>query len=170
MKRQIRTICNRWQWLFLLVLITGCVSTARVSDFSKTADGLDFERLSERDYDRKDAIWNQKTGYEYFIKLERLTEDELVGGITRALKKLGYDIRYSDKQGRTIIGERGLRANEWSSVVGVYYRQTGESYYVYIRNVITQDVTGGWRDNRAQKVAQAICADLKTCVDLHQKK
>jgi len=143
---------------------------ARVSDFSKTANGLDFESLAGRDYDGKDAVWNQKTGYEYFIKLERLTEDELVDGITRALKQLRYDIRYSDKQGRTIIGERGLRANEWSSVVGAYYRQTGESYYVYIRNVITQDVTGGWRDNRAQKIAQAICADLKTCVDLHQRK
>jgi hypothetical protein len=38
---------------------------------------------------------------------------------------------------------------DWSSVVGAYYRQTGESYYVYSRNVITQDATDGWRDNRA---------------------
>ena len=150
--------------------MTGCVSVARVSDFSKTAGGLNFEELAERNYDRKDAIWNEKTGFEYFLEVEKVHEDDLIGGVTRALEHLGYAILYSDKEHRTIIGQRGLQANEWSSVAGVYYRPTGEHFQIYIRNKITQDFTGGWRDNRAQKIAQAICRQLGTCVDLHPGK
>ena len=150
--------------------MTGCVSVARVSDFSKTADGLNFEELAQRSYDRKDGIWNERTGFEYFLEVEKVHEDDLISGVTRALAHLGYAIQYSDKEHRTIIGERGLQANEWSSVAGVYYRPTTERFQIYIRNKITQDFTGGWRDNRAQKIAQAICGQLGACVDLHSGK
>ena len=150
--------------------MTGCVSVARVSDFARTTEGLNFQQLSQRDYDQKDALWNEKTGYEYFIEVEKIQESDLVNGATRALKELGYNIQYSEGEHRVIIGERGLRANEWRSVAGVYYRPKEAGFQIYIRNKITQDITGGWRDNRAKKIAQAICEELKSCIDPRTKK
>ena len=90
---KMKTIRTFLQWPLLAALITGCVSVARVSDFSRTADGLDFGELARRDYDSKDAIWNQKTGYEYFIEAGKIDDDELVKGITSAVELDWWDNR-----------------------------------------------------------------------------
>jgi hypothetical protein len=166
---QMKTIVALLQGLLFAAMLTGCVSVARVSDFKRTADGLDFDALARRDYDSKDAVWNQKTGYEYFIEEAKIDDDDLVKGITTALESLNFKLQYSSKQDRTIIAERGLRANEWSSVVGVYYRPKDAIVQIYVRNEITQDFTGGWRDNRAKDVAQAISTELKMGARIQKK-
>lgn len=44
-----------------------------------------------------------------------------------------------------------------SSITAIYYKATGESFQMFFKNAITQDITGGWRSNRAKKVATAFC-------------
>jgi hypothetical protein len=154
----------------LLFLAGGCVSEARLSDFQTTSKGIDFDALSQRDYDSKTAVWTEKSGYEYYLEVKKISETDLINGITAALKDLHYVIKTSNPAEKVIVARRGIEANEWASVVGVYFQPKGDRYQVYIRNKITQDFTGGWRDNRAKKIAMAICGKLDGCIDLHAGK
>ena len=146
-----------------LCLLSGCAGVARTSDFPQTAEALDFDKLAQADYESKDAFWNQQTEYEYFVEVEKTEEDELYKAMTDALIESGYEIAYSNKQNRSIIGERGLRFNEWSSITGLYYRRHDDIFQIFIKNAITQDITGGWRENRAKKVAIVLCESLSKC-------
>ena len=153
--------------LFLMVtclcIFTGCAGVARISDFPRTSETLDFDKLAKANYESKDAIWNQQTEYEYFIEVEKTEEDELYKAITDALVNSGYKVSYSNKQNRVVIGKRGLRLNEWKSIIGVYYRGREGFFQIFIKNAITQDITGGWRENRAKKVAVLLCSRLPKC-------
>lgn len=51
-----------------------------------------------------------------------------------------------------------MHANEWNSITGVYYKVdlNKQKLQVYINTKITQDITGGWSENRAKKVGLII--------------
>jgi hypothetical protein len=163
-------ICFGLFSLLALALVNGCVSQARLSDFKTTANGIDFDAVSQRDYDSKSAVWTEKSGYEYYIEVKKINETDLINGITAAVKELHYTIKTSNPDSGALVARRGIHANEWASVVGIYFRLKGDRYQIYIQNKITQDVTGGWRENRAEKIANAICAKLNGCIDLHAGK
>ena len=165
-----KRICGGLFSFAALILLSGCVSQARLSDFQKTSQGIDFDAMSQRDYDGKSAVWTEKSGYEYYIEVQKINETDLLHGITAALNDLHFVIKSSNPDGSAIVARRGIHANEWASVVGIYYRLKGDRYQIYIRNRITQDVTGGWRENRGKKIADAICAKLNGCIDLHAGK
>lgn len=55
-----------------------------------------------------------------------------------------------------MTGERGLRLNEWASVVGVYSRRTGDALDVKVVVRITQDFTGTLPEKFAENVADGI--------------
>lgn len=61
-----------------------------------------------------------------------------------------------DKEQNKIIGKRGLRANEWNSITAVYYKSDRNRLQLYVNTKITQDITGGWHENRAKKVGELI--------------
>ena len=150
--------------IFLLfitfVLMQSCVSVAKLSDFSRTAEGLDFDKVSTLKKSENDKSWNQKTGYEYYIKSEITDESLIVSAIREALYESGYDIKVYNGNSHTMIGERGLRANEWNSIIGVYYQISNEMTQIYIKCKITQDFTGGWKEDRAEKVGKVVCEKL----------
>jgi hypothetical protein len=149
--------------LICLFAVTGCMGVARMSDFPRNAATFNFDELSKKNYDSKDAIWNERTEYEYFVNVEKTDENELFKLITFALMNSGYTISYSDIQHKVAIGERGLRLNEWQSITGIYYRATPDLFQVYFKNAITQDITGGLRENRAKEVAKLFCAIIMKC-------
>jgi hypothetical protein len=149
--------------LICLGILTGCSGVARMSDFPRTSEILDFDKLAQANYDSKNAIWNEQTKYEYFVEVERADEDELFTSIIYALTGSGYSISYANKQDRVVIGERGLRLNEWKSITGVYFKGREELFQVFFKNAITQDITGGWRENRAKEVATVFCTSLTKC-------
>ena len=145
--------------LRLLLIVTicfcicsGCASVARISDFQKTSEALDFNKLAQANYESQSGLWNLQTEYEYFVEVLNTEEDELFKAINEALINSGYEITFSNKKDRTIIGERGLRLNEWYSITGIYYRNHTGLFQVFFKNAITQDITGGWRENRARKL------------------
>ena len=165
-----KRFCDGLFLLAGLVLLSGCVSQARLSDFQTTSQGIDFDAMSQRDYDSKSAVWTEKSGYEYYIEVQKVSDADIARGITAALNDLHFVIKSSNPEAGAIVARRGIHANEWASVVGVYYRLKGDRFQIYIRNRITQDVTGGWRENRGKKIADAICAKLNGCIDLHTGK
>jgi hypothetical protein len=145
------------------ILVQGCLSTARLSDFSQTAKGYDFNIIAAAKKTSTDKGWNSKTGFEYYIKAN-VTEDSLIiKAITGAMMSEGFSIKLLDITNCAILGERGLKANEWNSVAGVYYQKNNDFCEMYINCKITQDFTGGWREDRASKIGDIICRFLKSC-------
>ena len=55
-----------------------------------------------------------------------------------------------------------MRANEWQSYTGVYYKidENLENTRIYIQVRITQDFTGGRDENRAEKIGLIIEKEL----------
>ncbi|HTM65679.1 MAG TPA: hypothetical protein VL093_05130 [Flavipsychrobacter sp.] len=144
-------------FLLLSLTLTGCISTARLSDFSQTSSSINFNGLSKEFKLTKTPIWTSKTSNEYYFEKETdIDEAKLVEAIKKSLKTYGYAISVSNIQDDCIIGQRGMVANEWSSITAVYYKIEPHKLQVYINTKITQDFTGGWRENRSMKVGQLI--------------
>ena len=98
-----------------------------------------------------------KTSNEYYFEKENnLEEATLIEIIKNGLRSYNYSIAVSNIENKCVIGKRGMKANEWSSITGVYYRIQPNKIQVYLNTKITQDITGGWRENRAMKVGQLI--------------
>lgn len=158
---------NWYRNLILIILVSplliSCAGVARMSEFPKSNEMLNFEEISMQNYDYDGKAWNQKTQYEYYIEVQSTDENVLFEAISKALTLNGYIVKYSDKSKKTIIGKRGLRMNEWSSITGIYYKAEGDKFQVFFKNAITQDITGGWKENRAKEVAETLCSDLMQC-------
>lgn len=158
---------NKRTYLLLLIVLTiltqGCLSTAHLSDFSKTASSIDFNKIANSKNNTTDKSWNSKTGFEYYIKTSSVDDSLVIQAIKGAIMSEGFTIKFLDKKTNTILAERGMRANEWNSVVGTYYKKVNDGFEVYVNCKITQDFTGGWREDRARKIGDIICGMLKNC-------
>ena len=84
-------------------------------------------------------------------------------GLEAALKRTRYEAVRSDKPARTVIAQRSITMAEWSSVAGAYYQASGNGFQVYLKNAITQDITGSWRENRAKVIADTLCTEVMAC-------
>ena len=145
--------------IFLSILFINCISTARVSDFPLNSNSIDFDKYSKEFTVNKTPFWTLNTSNEYYIEREiHISEDLLVANIEKALKLNNYSITSKSKETRCFIGKRGMKANEWNSITGIYYKLENQNTLakIYIRTKITQDITGGWRENRAMKVGKDI--------------
>ena len=156
--------------LLLVIIIVGiltiqsCISTAQLSDFSKTSKSYNFSNISNSRKSANEKSYNFKTGFEYYIRTANNVDSaSIVSSIVGCLQNNGYSIKVMDTKNGAIIGKRGLRANEWNSIIGVYYQTGEEGYQIYIKNKITQDFTGGWREDRAKKIGETICCKLNNC-------
>jgi len=143
----------------VLILLTSCLSVSKMSDFPKTATAIPFERYAIEYHEKKEPFWTSKTSNEYYFEKETaMPETVLANVIQYALKEKKYTIKEVDTVKDYIIGSRGLHANEWSSITAVYYKLNNDQtkIQVYIKTKITQDITGGWSENRAKKVGEII--------------
>lgn len=143
----------------LSIFFVSCISTARVSDFPQKANAIDFGKYSKEFTAGRTGLWTSNTSNEYYFEKEiDITEDLLLLNIEKALNANAYSVNYKSKDDKCLIAKRGMKANEWNSVTGVYYRleNSDKLVKIYIRTKITQDITGGWRENRAMKVASEI--------------
>ena len=143
--------------LLTSILIISCVSSAKLSDFSQSSSSIDFDKLSKEFTLKKEPFWTLNTSNEYYFEKEtNVDEAKLVESIKNSLKSYNYRIAISNSESKCIIGKRGMVANEWNSITAVYYKITPNRLQVYLNTKISQDVTGGWRENRAMKVGQRI--------------
>jgi hypothetical protein len=128
-----------------LAVQAGCLSTARLSDLPATSADVQFGMPF------KDAYgW-----YEYDFTTES-SEEELRGVTRQALTDDGFTIVRDDPQGRVMTADRGLRAHEWASVVGVYWEPGDTGLAVKIIYEITQDFTGTWTGAYAERIGHKI--------------
>ena len=150
--------------LFFAILFQGCLSTASLTDFPQSSKSYDFNKIADSEKTEKDKGWNSKTGFEYYMKTNVADDSIITQAITGAMKSEGFQIKFIDKNNGAILGKRGMRANEWNSVAGVYYAKFNEGYEIYVNCKITQDITGGWLEDRAKKIGDKICELLKNCM------
>ncbi len=138
------------QKLFPLVvaaaLCSGCISVARLADLPVATDSLHYGRPEKEEYGY----------YEYEFLLHDITNEQFVHAVRQALSTNGFQIRRDDPEARVITADRGLRANEWSSVVGVYSRRQGADLEVKVIFKITQDFTGTIPQSYAENIADRI--------------
>ena len=147
----------------LTISIQSCMTTAQLSDFSRTSDGLDFNEIAISKNDTTDAEWNGRTEFEYYIKTVVTVDSLIIKAIKSGLNSEKFSIKLNSKNNCTILGERGMTFNEYNSIAGVYYQINSASSEIYINCKITQDMTGGWREDRAKKIGLKICKLLNGC-------
>ncbi|MDI9862701.1 hypothetical protein QM480_00090 [Flectobacillus sp. DC10W] len=144
------------------ILLTGCINVAKISDFSLTSSSINFDNLSKEFKQTKTPFWTLKTSNEYYFEKETNTDEtQLIEAIRNGLHSYYYAVAVISTENKCVIGKRGMMANEWSSITAVYYKISQNKTQVYLNTKITQDITGGWRENRAMKVGQWIEQTIK---------
>jgi hypothetical protein len=149
-------------FILLITLATtlySCLSVAKISNFPKTSTEISFDRYSTEFQEKKDPFWTSNTSNEYYFERNKIIlEKDLTDIIQYALQEKGYSIYSINLDNDNVFGKRGMYANEWSSITGVYYKidLNKQKLQIYINTKITQDITGGWSENRAKKVGLII--------------
>lgn len=135
-------------WILLLVatLSSGCISVARLEDLPSSSESLHYGQPEKEEFGY----------YEYEFSLQDVTDEQFVEAVRQALSTNDFHIRRDDLAARVITADRGLRANEWHSVVGVYSRRRNEDLDVKILFKITQDFTGTLPQSYAENIADRI--------------
>lgn len=146
----------------ILILVTstffaGCLSIAKLSNFSQTSSTIDFYKLAKEYKLAETPFRTTKTTNEYFFEKEIIIEESKLFEIAKnALDACKYSISVSNIENKCIIGKRGLMANEWKSITAIYYKIESNKIQVYVLTKITQDITGGFGENRAMQVGKLI--------------
>lgn len=154
-------------FLFLLgfILIMQSCSVAKFSSMPKTAADINFVKYEKELQNNKEPFWTSKTSNEYFIEINKICkEQDILQSIGNAYSANNYGFSKFNKEDKVVFAERGTRLNEWKSIAGVYYQIDGiaKKTRIYILVKISQDVTGGWKENRAKKLGQIIEKELST--------
>jgi len=133
--------------LISALLVSGCMSVARLTDLPSSSEDVKFKQVSKDEYGN----------YEHDFVLTGVTDQQFQAGVRKALESNGYSVRTDDIKSRVTTGERGLRPNTWGAVAGVYSRRTGDRLDVKVIVRITQDFTG----TLPERFAEDIAGDIK---------
>ena len=144
----------RYIFLFITIFCLGC-ATSKVGYLPKSSSEINFDQISAVN-DKKSKLWTNETLSEFYIEIPVTDESSLFEGINQSFQKNGYKKGILDVANQTFSAERGMRANEWATFTRVFYKINSTNTQLYVQSEIAQDGTGGWRDNRAKKVAISI--------------
>jgi len=132
--------------LLIILLLSGCASVARIGDLPKTFESINYEGVEKSEY-----------GYfEHIFKLENIEDDHFYSAVKSGLTSNGFNIVNIDEDNRLLTAKRGLRLNEWGSVVGIYSRRTDDDLEIKVIVKITQDITGTFPQSYAENIANRI--------------
>ena len=148
--------------IILVVFISGC-SIASLNKMEHSAEEIDFDKIEKEHDSSGGIIWTWKGKNEYFIYVKNYNTVELMEDLKNSVIENGYSIVANSNESNVVLGERGLRLNEWGSVIGVYIKEGIDFHRVYIKVEITQDITGGWMSNRAKKIGGDFCRKRQSC-------
>src|SRR6185369_14049924 len=132
------------------LLVSGCMSVARLNDLPRSSDQVNFKQVSKDEYGH----------YEHDFVLTGVTDQQFHAIVRKAMESNGYSVRTDEVKSRATTGERGLRLNTWGAVAGVYSRRTGDSLDVKVIVRITQDFTGTLPERFAEDIANEIKKSL----------
>ena len=145
-------------WIGITFLFQSC-SVAKFSSMPKGASEINFANFQSQVKNEKEPLLTGSTTNEYFIEINRVCNElELLDAIGQAYTANHYGFSKFNKADKAIFAERGARLNEWKSLAGIYYQINGQlnntRFYILVN--ITQDITGGWKENRAKKLGLSL--------------
>ena len=142
----------------IAILFQSC-SVAKFSNMPKGASEINFSKYSSHAKNEKEPLLTGSTTNEYFIEINKVCyELEILDAIGQAYNANHYGFSKFNKADKAIFAERGARLNEWKSLAGIYYQineQLNNTRFYILVN-ITQDITGGWKENRAKKLGLSL--------------
>jgi len=142
-------------FIFCITPFMGCIGTAKISSFPEHISEIDFENYSNRMANVNTEPWTFETSDEFYFEKayssSEYNEYQVISSIETIFKQERYSIQLKDIKNKRIIGRRGLQADEWNSLVGIYYNfnESKNMLQVYIKTEITQDITGGPNKHRS---------------------
>jgi hypothetical protein len=144
----------------LMLILSSCLGTARLSDLPKTADEINFDAYA-KGVAKSGGVWTFKTSTEYYLETSTpLTQDTLITIIRQALISRKYTIHSDTPDKGYITASHAMTANEYYYVTGVYYKLSPGKTQLYIRTKITQDITGGAKNNLSEKLGAIISSRI----------
>lgn len=146
-------------FLFGLIFLAGCTTTKN-NYFPTASSQINFDSIYTVN-NNKSALWTNETTSEFYVEVPKTSDSLFFNAIGRSFIQNGYKKVTLDIKNRVFTGQRGIRPNEWATLTRVYYQINEMNIQVYVRSEISQDGTGGWRENRAKKVAIPISDYLK---------
>lgn len=137
-----------------LLLFFSCVSciTSKVLQLPTSASEINFNQIAVVN-EKKTKVWTSETISEFYVEVPLVNDAQLLNGIQYSFEKNGYKNGKWDLNNQTFSAQRGMRANEWATFTRLYYKINPNNTQVYVQSRISQDGSGGWRENRAKKVA-----------------
>lgn len=146
----------------MTLILSSCLGTAKLSDLPKTADEINFD-VYAKGVTQSGGIWSFRTSTEYYLETSTpLIQDTLRTIIRQALISRKYGINSDTPDKGCITASHAMTANEWYYVTGVYYKLSPGKTQLYIRTKITQDITGGAKNNLSEKLGLIISAHIKS--------
>jgi hypothetical protein len=147
---------ERYFKLFIVLsfALQSCL-VAKFSSMPKTSADINFVRYEKESQNTKEPFWDSKTSNEYFIKINKVyAELDILQAIGVAYSNNNFGFSKFNKADKVVFAERGMRMNDWKSLAGVYYNidEIEKETKIYVLVKITQDVIGGWKENRAKKL------------------
>ncbi len=138
---------------FIVLPASGCLSVARLSNLPQD---------SESAYTDSTDRARQYGWFEHIVSVAGVSTQLVFDSAQEAMKQEGFTITCADADKGCIQGQRGLRANEWGMVSGIYLREEDNAVKVKVICQITQDFTGGWRQSYAVNIANRIVGIVNT--------
>ena len=108
--------------LILFSCLASCVSVARITDLPGDLSEVRFG----------DVRFNGRWEEEHEFQLDQVTDEAFFAATKPALTSNGFKIVRFDPDARVVQASRGMRAQEWASVVGVYRQPISEGGRVKI--------------------------------------
>ncbi len=148
--------------LGISVMLSSCITTARISNFSDSASAINFEQYATEYKSTATPYWMSQKENEYYFEVNKLiSKEKITNLIELSLLHFNYSIKKKNVDSNCYVGKKGMGLNEWRILTGIYFKQENDITKVYIQSKITQDITGGIRENRALKIGQYLEAQLK---------
>lgn len=138
----------------VVILLTGCISVARMSDFPQSARDINFDHYSKLYNSVEAQSWDFESSNEYYLETrKKIDEEKLHSLVIQTFADNSYELKRYVAVERFFAGLRGLSLNEWTTIVYLYYNYKADStLQIYIDSKYTQDFTGDIRENRAKKI------------------
>lgn len=134
-------------------------NVARFSSMPQRATDINFDKIGLVNKPIKETVYTANTKNEYFIQINNLlNEAQILEVIGKTYSANNYGFSKFNRVDKVVFAERGARLNEWKSLAGIYYQidEVNNQTNLYILVKITQDITGGFKENRAKKLGLVI--------------
>ena len=110
-------------FLLPIILLVQSCSVAKLSSLPKSSNEIDFGKCLGTIEKPTGKPRTSKTLNEYcFERAKVYTEEEIIKALDKAVKLSNYTVIKFSTTEKVVFADRGLRANEWNSFAGIYYR------------------------------------------------